>query len=63
MKIRLTIITENDKPRRPEHTEELVTKAWQSTFDFLIAAAGSNERARVEKVEFINDREGDDAHE
>ena len=57
MKIRLTIVAENDKPRRPEHTEELVAKAWQFTFDFLTAAAGSNDRARVEKVEFIEEGE------
>lgn len=57
MKICLTIIAENDKPRRPEHTEKLVAKAWQFIFDLLTAAAGSNERARVEKVEFIEEGE------
>lgn len=57
MKIRLTILTENDKPRRPEHTEELVAEAWQFILDLFNAASEENEKATVEKVEFVEEGE------
>lgn len=57
MKVRVTILTENDKPRRPEHTEELVAKVWQVFLDLLNAASEENEKATVEKVEFVEEVE------
>ena len=55
MKVRLTILTENDKPRRPEHTEERVAAAWQFVLDLFNAASEENEKATVEKVEFMEE--------
>lgn len=57
MKVRLTILTENDKPRRPEHTEERVAEAWQFILDLFSVASEKNEKATVEKVEFVEDGE------
>lgn len=55
MKIRLTILTENDKPRRPEHTEEAVAKAWEFVLNLFSDFSEDNEKATVEKVEFVED--------
>lgn len=57
MKIRLTILTENDIPRKPGLTEETVAKAWQFILDFISAASEENEKATVEKAEFLEDGE------
>ncbi len=57
MKVRVTILTENDKPRKPGHTEETVAQAWQFILDLFNAAAETNEKATVEKVEFVEDGE------
>lgn len=57
MKARLTILTENDKPRKPGLTEETVAKAWQFILDFVSAASEEDEKATVEKVEFVEDGE------
>lgn len=57
MKVRVTILAENDKSRRPDHTEELVAKVWQFFLDLLNAASEENEKATVEKVEFVEDGE------
>ena len=57
MKIRVTILTENDKLRKPGHTEETVAKAWQFILDLFTAASDDNEKATVEKVEFVEDGE------
>lgn len=40
MKFRLTILTENDIPRKPGLTEETVAKAWQFILDFVTAGSG-----------------------
>lgn len=53
MKIRLTILTENDVPRRPEHTEALVTKGWQEVLDMICLLSDNADKAVVEKVEFV----------
>lgn len=53
MKIRLTILTENDVPRTPEHTEALVAKAWQAVLDMISLVSENNDKAVVEKVEFV----------
>lgn len=57
MKIRVTFLTENDIPRKPGLTEETVAKAWQFILDFVTAASEENEKATVEKVEFVEDGE------
>ena len=57
MKVRLTILTENDIPRKPGLTEETVAKAWQFILDFVTAASEDNEKATVEEVEFVEDDE------
>lgn len=57
MKVRVTILTENDKPRKAEHTEEAVAKAWQFILDLFSVASEENEKATVEKVEFVEDGE------
>lgn len=57
MKVRLTILTENDKPRKPGLTEETVAKAYQFILDFVSAASEDNEKTTVEKVEFVEDGE------
>lgn len=57
MKVRLTILTENDIPRKPGLTEETVAKAWQFILDFVTAASEDNEKATVEKVEFVEEGE------
>lgn len=57
MKVRVTILTENDKPRKPGHTEETVAKAWQFSLDLFTAASEGKEKATVEKVEFVEDGE------
>lgn len=57
MKVRVTILAENDEPRRPEHTEELVAMVWQFALDLLNVASKKNEKATVEKVEFVEDGE------
>lgn len=57
MKIRVTILTENDKPRKPGYTEETVAKAWQFPLNLFTAASKGNEKATVEKVEFVEDGE------
>lgn len=55
MKIRVTILTENDKPRPANLTEETVAKAWQFILDLFTAASEENEKATVEKVVFAED--------
>ena len=57
MKVRVTILTENDKPRKPGHSEETVAMVWQFALDLLNAASGANEKATVEKVEFVEEGE------
>ena len=57
MKIRLTILTENDIPRKPGLTEETVAKAWQFVLDLVTAASEKNEKAAVEKAEFVEEGE------
>lgn len=57
MKIRVTILTENDKPRKAGHTEEAVAKAWQFILNLFTAASEENEKATVEKVEFVEEGE------
>lgn len=53
MKIRLTIMTENDKTRPPELTEEKVKVAWQLVLDAMCLMP--DDKCTVEKVEFAEE--------
>lgn len=53
MKIRLTIMTENDKTRPPELTEEKVKAAWQLVLDAM--SLGADDKGTVEKAEFVEE--------
>lgn len=53
MKIRLTIMTENDKARPLELTEEKVKAAWQLVLDAMRLMTG--DKCTVEKAEFAEE--------
>ena len=53
MKVRLTILTENDIERKPEHTPELIKGVWQTILDVIAAINEGDDKATVEKVEII----------
>ena len=56
MKVRITILTENDKPLPPDGkrpTEEQIVKAWQIIFDMMTIMGKSDERATVESAEYV----------
>lgn len=54
MKIRLTILTENNAPITEQVTEDVVKKAWQSVLDVIcLMGMDPSEKATVEKVEII----------
>lgn len=53
MKIRLTILTENNIPRPAELTEEEVAAAWQLILNLMVL--NSNDKAIVESVEFVEE--------
>lgn len=58
MKVRITVLTENDKPLPPVEkrpSEEQVVKAWQVIFDIMALMGEPNEKATVESVEFIEE--------
>lgn len=56
MKVRLTIMTENDKPCTDDISEEIVKKAWQAIFDLLmLTSSDPSEKAIVEKAEIMPD--------
>lgn len=56
MKIRLTIMTENDKLCTDDISEEKVQKAWQTIFDLLtLTSSDPSEKAIVEKAEIVSD--------
>lgn len=55
MKFRMTILAENNKPRRPEHTEDLVKKSAQLLLDLICSSSENEDRGTVEKVEFLDD--------
>lgn len=52
MKIRLTILTENNKKRNENLTEDKVKEAWQYILNML-SSLSKNEKAIVENVEFV----------
>ena len=55
MKIRLTIMTENDKTRPPELTEEKVKATWQLVLDAICLMSDDNDKCTVEKAEFAEE--------
>lgn len=55
MKIRLTLLTENDKQRPPELTEEKVKAAWQNVVDIVCLLSKNNDNCVVEKAEFVEE--------
>ena len=60
MKVRITVLTENDKPLPPvdeRPSEEQIVKAWQVIFDFMALMGKSDERATVESAEFVEVQE------
>lgn len=57
MKVRVTILTENDKPRPAELTEETVARVWQFCLNLFTADSEGKEKATVEKAEFVEDGE------
>ena len=54
MKIRITILTENNLERSSELTEEKVKKAWQAIFDLITLPVVADDKCHVETVEFID---------
>ena len=59
MKIRLTIMTENNVPRPVELTESKVIAAWQIVMNTMCLLNDSNDRVKIESAEFIEDGDGD----
>ena len=55
MKVRLTIMMENDKPLKEEITETKIKNAWQAIIDLLLMLESSDpsEKAIVEKAEIV----------
>ena len=54
MKIRMTVLLENQKIRREGLTEEIVVKAYQMLLDWLSIVDGAS-KATIEKAEFVED--------
>lgn len=55
MKIRLTLLTENDKQRPPELTEEKVKAVWQLIGNTMCLFSDNDDTCVVEKVEFVEE--------
>ena len=53
MKVRLTIMTENDKPRPEEVTEDQVKAAWQAVLNMMCLNPADS--VTVESIEFVED--------
>lgn len=55
MKIRLTIMTENDKPveNLGKNPEEKIKKAWDVFLTMITLMSENNENAYVERVEVV----------
>jgi hypothetical protein len=59
MKIRITILTENNLQRPAELTEEKVAKAWQLILDLIALQYMADDKGHVETVEFVDEEEED----
>lgn len=55
MKIRLTVLTENDAPINEKLTEEMIIKTWQLVLDSICLFSGNGDKATVEKAEILED--------
>lgn len=56
MKVRLTIMTENDKPLTNDITETKIKNAWQALWDILVATGSDpSEKVIVEKAEIVSE--------
>ena len=55
MKIRLTILTENNKKRNENLTEDKVKKVWQYILNMLSSLSENEDKAIVENVELLED--------
>lgn len=55
MKVRLTIMTENNRPRPDGATEEQIAEVWQAVLNVMALFTENDDKATVEKVEFIDD--------
>ncbi len=53
MKVRLTIMTENNVPRPEKLTENMVVAAWQTVLEAMLPLAEDNSKVTVESAEFI----------
>lgn len=53
MKIRLTILTENNKKRNENLTEDKVKETWQFILNILSSLSENEDKAIVENVEFV----------
>lgn len=53
MKIRLTILTENNKKRNENLTEDKVKETWQFILNMLNSLSENGDKAIVENVEFV----------
>lgn len=55
MKIRITMLTENNKPRPSDLTEDMVIVAWELALSALCQLSENEGKFTVEKAEFVED--------
>ena len=55
MKIRLTILTENNKKRNENLTEDKVKETWQFILNMLSSLSENEDKAIVENIELLED--------
>ena len=55
MKVRITMLTENNIPRSDKMTEDQVKKAWQIVMDMLAIASENGDKCVVESAEFVEE--------
>jgi len=53
VKIRITILTENNKKRNENLTEDKVKETWQFILNMLSSLSENEDKAIVENVEFV----------
>ena len=56
MKVRLTLLTENNKVRKPEHTEEVIKTVWETLIHMVLSLSDDpSEKCTVESVEVLDE--------
>lgn len=55
MKIRVTILTENNRPRPIDLSEQKVIDLWQNVFNMLSSLSVNGDTCKVESAEFVED--------